>query len=323
MPFNAPQNLLSFPVVIDATNAEAFLVRKAGDTGDVLVVDTRDPTTSGFKDTVIMRAGGGLIAGSANNVSAGRGLVELSSGTQSENLVGFQGEVNITGNATLTGGGKSIRGGTFTVTHNSTGTVTNIIGLNNSARLNSSTDAVAVGTATNVYGFRSFIGYVNSPLGTGAITNGYGAYIIKPQATDANHTIATNYGLYIEDQTATGITKGYAIRTGTGLVEFGGRMLTNKGANVASTGNLAVGIGGNYFLITGTTQINRLSATDWKAGSFVVLEFDNTVTVKHGGAGTGAQIALSGSVDFVATAGDTLMLAYNGTLWREVSRTVI
>lgn len=111
-----------------------------------------------------------------------------------------------------------------------------------------------------------------------------------------------------------------------GTTIFTSRHQGKKGADVASGGTVTLGTDGNYFDITGTTAIDYITTTDWQAGSIVVLQFDGSVTVNHN---TGtvptntAPILLSGSVNFAATANDTLMLAYDGANWREVSRTII
>ena len=95
-----------------------------------------------------------------------------------------------------------------------------------------------------------------------------------------------------------------------------------KGSDVASANNITLG-DGNYFDITGTTQINTIAATNWQSGSVVTLQFDGSVTVKHNTAGTGASLLLAASLDFAATANDTLTLVYDGSTWREISRTAI
>lgn len=103
---------------------------------------------------------------------------------------------------------------------------------------------------------------------------------------------------------------------------FNGRYQGKKGADVASTTSLTLGYDGNLFHITGTTQINAITTTDWQAGSEVTLIFDGSLTVKNntaGGAGT-AVILLASGADFGATANDVLKLVYDGTSWFEVSR---
>lgn len=101
---------------------------------------------------------------------------------------------------------------------------------------------------------------------------------------------------------------------------------TSQGIDVASADEITLGVHGNYFDITDTTTINHITKTDWQAGAVVVLQFDASVTVTHNAgspAGTEASILLAGAGDFSATADDILQLVYDGTTWREVSRTVI
>lgn len=105
-----------------------------------------------------------------------------------------------------------------------------------------------------------------------------------------------------------------------------GRIQGKKGADVASADEITLGIDGNYFDITGTTTINHINKTDWQAGSEITLQFDASVTVTHNAAsptGTEASILLEGSIDFNATANDTLTLRYDGVTWREKTRSII
>lgn len=103
------------------------------------------------------------------------------------------------------------------------------------------------------------------------------------------------------------------------------RLGVNQGTDVTSADEIVL-TDGNYFDITGTTTINHINKTNWQAGSVVMLQFDASVTVTHNAgspAGTEASILLSGAGDFSATADDTLQLVYDGTTFREISRTVI
>ena len=105
-----------------------------------------------------------------------------------------------------------------------------------------------------------------------------------------------------------------------------GRLYTAKGADIASADEITLGANGNYFDVTGATTINHITKTDWPAGTSVILQFDASLTVTHNAGtptGSEASILLAGGVDFSATADDTLQLVYDGTTWREVSRTVI
>lgn len=106
------------------------------------------------------------------------------------------------------------------------------------------------------------------------------------------------------------------------------RLQGKQGSDVASANDLTLG-DGNTFEITGTTQINAITTTNWQNGAEVNLLFTSNPTVKHntaGGANT-SPILLSGSADFAASSGDILTLLLSeigGTrAWREKSRTVI
>lgn len=100
-----------------------------------------------------------------------------------------------------------------------------------------------------------------------------------------------------------------------------------QGLAVTAANNLTLGLDGNYFQITGATQINLIDNTAWPGGSWITLKFNSTPTVKHNQAVSGAfkPLMLAGAVDFVATANDTLSLRYDATdaLWYETSRAVI
>lgn len=119
-----------------------------------------------------------------------------------------------------------------------------------------------------------------------------------------------------------------ANRTITGnnktLALTGGRWEESKGANIAAANDLTLGDDGNTFAITGNTQINAITNTNWQAGSKVILLFTGTPTIKHntaGGAGT-SKIILSGSADYTAAADDVLVLFYDGTNWHETTRKI-
>ncbi|HEU4901178.1 MAG TPA: hypothetical protein VFT06_00260 [Flavisolibacter sp.] len=102
------------------------------------------------------------------------------------------------------------------------------------------------------------------------------------------------------------------------------RLLEAKGANVAAANDLTLGNDGNAFTITGNTQINAITTTNWQAGVTVTLVFTGTPTLKHntaGGAGT-APLDLAGDVDWTAANGDLITLFYDGTSWKETTRKI-
>lgn len=139
----------------------------------------------------------------------------------------------------------------------------------------------------------------------------------------------SNIGLYSDGTTlfwvTGGVTRFYA--NSGGMVLSSARLNMAQGAAVAAANNLALGTDGNYFQISGATQINLLSASGWLGGAQVTLKFASTPTVKHNQvvSGVNKPILLAGAVDFVASANDTLTLVYDGTdaAWYEVARAVI
>jgi len=121
----------------------------------------------------------------------------------------------------------------------------------------------------------------------------------------------------------TGLARGSAGRVKVTDGSSGvGALLGSKGADIASANDITLG-NANYFVVTGTTQINTIAATNWTAGSCIVLQFSGSLTVKNATAGAGAQLKLAGSADFSATADDTLSICYDGSTWRETARTAI
>ncbi len=101
-----------------------------------------------------------------------------------------------------------------------------------------------------------------------------------------------------------------------GRSTFAARVQFGKGANVASAATVTLGNDGNLFHITGTTNIDNITTTNWQAGSEIVLIFDDVLTVNDG---TG-NLQLAGN--FTTSANDTMKLIYNGTSWFELSRSV-
>lgn len=104
----------------------------------------------------------------------------------------------------------------------------------------------------------------------------------------------------------------------------GGRLQEKQGAAVASANNLTLGTDGNYFQITGATQINLLSSVSWQGGSIARLKFNSTPTIKHNQATSGnfKPILLNSGVDVTAAIGSTLALEYDSTdsAWYELAR---
>lgn len=116
-----------------------------------------------------------------------------------------------------------------------------------------------------------------------------------------------------------------AVARSAGYVEVYGRFEQHKGTNTAAANNLTLPLDGNLFVISGNTQINAITTSNWVAGSHITLIFTGIPTVKHntaGGAGT-ARIFLAGSTDLIVLTANTLLgLVYDGTQWQETYRKV-
>ncbi len=131
-------------------------------------------------------------------------------------------------------------------------------------------------------------------------------------------------GLTINAATDADIATSLAI-SATGDSVFKGRILGSKANDIAAAATITV-TGGNAITLTGNTNVDFITTTNWTSGSFLLLQFTGTPTINNntGGAPGGtANIQLSGSAAFGATANDTLLLYYDGGSWREVARTVI
>lgn len=115
----------------------------------------------------------------------------------------------------------------------------------------------------------------------------------------------------------------YSIHVKANASRFDGRLLTSKGTDVASANNLALGSDGNFFHITGTTQINCLTSTSWTNGTEITFVFDGALTLKNAQtcAGSTLPFKLSGSADFSTAADSVLKVVVDSTAIREISRT--
>lgn len=86
-----------------------------------------------------------------------------------------------------------------------------------------------------------------------------------------------------------------------------------KGGDVASAGTITAT--GNLFHVTGTTNITSVSGTGIIAGTKITIIFDGILTFTDG-----SNLKLAGN--FVTTADDTITLAYDGTNWYEIARSI-
>jgi hypothetical protein len=99
-----------------------------------------------------------------------------------------------------------------------------------------------------------------------------------------------------------------------------------KGADVASANDITLGGDGNYFVITGTTDVQRILTADWQAGSIIILRFSGALTLhdQHASGSGYAGFFLTGQGgDRTVSADSVGTFIYDGTYWREIAWTQI
>jgi len=156
------------------------------------------------------------IPGSTSFIRGMRYRAELNSGTQSNAFRGFDTLLRAGGTLNATGD-NSFRASNAGIAWNSTGTCESMIGMQNFLACGGG-GGVDTGTITEAIANKALIGFNTN--NSGAFTDGY-CFWAGPNRVDATHTITNFYGLYIDDCDITGVTNAFAIKTGTGLVDFG------------------------------------------------------------------------------------------------------
>lgn len=173
----------------------------------------------------------------------------------------------------------------------------------------------------------------NDAAGTGTITRLAMVNITDPGPPLHTLAVTTAYGLYIDRITA-GATN-YSLFVNGGISEIhgtldvdniqaAGRIEEGQGANVGTANNLTLGGDGNYFRVTGSTQINLLDNTNWQGGSQVTIKSNDGVTFKHNQAASSTfrPLILSGQIDYACPATGTITFVYDATdaVWYETAR---
>ena len=88
-----------------------------------------------------------------------------------------------------------------------------------------------------------------------------------------------------------------------------------------ASGATSFGISSGYMLLSGAAAVTIATIIGGKEGQILTLEFtDANITITDDA--TAAADTVNLSVAFTSTADDVLRLLYNGTSWREVSRSV-
>lgn len=347
---NGKQSTITF-----GTGVQTALGVNIGSAGAPVLFNGAGGTPSSMTGTNITGTASGLTAGNVTTNANLTGVV-----TSVGNTTSFATSPAFTGNATVTnttdvtlGAESALRvGGAANSTNLTLGEYSTGVGLQ--ARNNGAVGSLYInpfgGTIhfgeVGVTGSRLFI--ISNP---GANTGDFSGWEVRNGTTNSGEALAgyttgtafTTSGMNVQDagvlRTGTSLSGGMSIGTqaASDLREYTNntlrRTVTSAGytnhtnrleetqATVASANNLTLTTA-NHFLISGTTQINAITTTDWQAGAVVSLQFQGALTVKNntaGGAGT-AVMRLAGAADFTTSALDTLTLKYDGTQWVELSR---
>lgn len=89
-----------------------------------------------------------------------------------------------------------------------------------------------------------------------------------------------------------------------GDLTINGRLRLSQQANTASASTIS--LANNATKITGTTNIDKISTTNWQQGSVVVLVFEDVLDLQHLAGGSG-QLFLKAGVDLTTAADMAVM----------------
>jgi len=179
--------------------------------------------------------------------------------------------------------------------------------------------SATVGTA-NLYSNSTVLGLQNFSLGNDNMV--IGSFLTANNATGSITMFGKSYTVTTPNSFNVGYTTNAFEITANKVRINAARFEEYQGTSTAAANNLTLPNDGNLFTISGATQINAITTTNWQAGSKVSFIFSGAPLVKNntaGGAST-ATILLAGRTDFQAAAGDVLYLEYDGTNWYEINR---
>jgi hypothetical protein len=91
---------------------------------------------------------------------------------------------------------------------------------------------------------------------------------------------------------------------------------------IASASTITLESNGNYFVVTGTTTINRIDSAGWKAGSVIFVRFTDFLTLTHNASAIGNAKPINLASGTNATGIKTISLVYDeqDAKWYELSR---
>ena len=168
----------------------------------------------------------------------------------------------------------------------------------------------------------------------GGITSGglFGVGTIVPEkALDVNSATGACLQLTYNDSDGSAANKvTFDVSSGGDLTvapsgldaSFTGRLASTPTSSTLAAAATAIAVTANVMTITGDAGANTVATiTGGLSGQILTLIFaDSLVTITDDATGTANTVNLSAA--FTSTSNDTLTLVFNGTSWREVSRSV-
>lgn len=112
------------------------------------------------------------------------------------------------------------------------------------------------------------------------------------------------------------VTEGpYALWVDSDAARFDGRVMNKRWTGTGSAADLVLPDDGQFGVITGTTNIQRISTAGWTPTISICTEYTNTLTIEHGIASGGgfARILCEASTNMVVNNGDIVEFFFNGT----------
>ena len=148
---------------------------------------------------------------------------------------------------------------------------------------------------------------LNGALGTpssGTLTNATGL----PVATGISG-LGTGVGTFLATPSSANLASALTDELGSGKAWFGP---DEPIADLASANDITLPATGRVFRITGTTQINTVTAPG-SGTREVVFIFTDALTFAHNAAGTGASFILPSAANFNATDDDVVKMVYEAS----------
>jgi hypothetical protein len=176
---------------------------------------------------------------------------------------------------------------------------------------NDGTTWLPIDTATGGAGISSLNGQTGASQTFGNDTN------VTITSNTNVHTLGWNGQLSIArggtaSSTATGARGNIGAAGLADQNRFTKRQEFNRGADIASASALAIGLDGNFFAVTGSTQITSIAAAP--AGTEIALHFNEALNIVHSGA-----LILWYSQNYTTEPGDVLrFISTSPGLWRQI-----